>query len=107
MVGSSAGGILIGRAMTERPDLFAVAVPDVGALNITAGMNDPRVIAWQPAKFAARLQEYNASDKPILFWTDFEAGHGIGETQLKTIERWADFFSFALWQTGHPGFQVK
>jgi prolyl oligopeptidase len=31
--GGSAGGILIGRAMTERPDLFAVAVPAVGVLN--------------------------------------------------------------------------
>lgn len=31
--GGSAGGILIGRAMTERPDLFAVAVPEVGVLN--------------------------------------------------------------------------
>lgn len=31
--GGSAGGILIGRAMTERPDLFAVAVPSVGVLN--------------------------------------------------------------------------
>jgi prolyl oligopeptidase len=31
--GGSAGGILIGRAMTARPDLFAVAVPEVGVLN--------------------------------------------------------------------------
>jgi prolyl oligopeptidase len=31
--GGSAGGILIGRAMTERPDLWAVAVPEVGVLN--------------------------------------------------------------------------
>ncbi|HEY9066603.1 MAG TPA: prolyl oligopeptidase family serine peptidase [Burkholderiaceae bacterium] len=31
--GGSAGGILVGRAMTERPDLFAVAVPVVGVLN--------------------------------------------------------------------------
>ncbi len=29
----SAGGILIGRAITERPDLFAVAIPRVGCLN--------------------------------------------------------------------------
>ena len=29
----SAGGILVGRAMTERPDLFAVAIPEVGFLN--------------------------------------------------------------------------
>ena len=31
--GGSAGGILIGRAMTARPDLWAVAVPEVGVLN--------------------------------------------------------------------------
>ena len=31
--GGSAGGILVGRAMTERPDLFAVVVPQVGLLD--------------------------------------------------------------------------
>ncbi|WP_233377148.1 prolyl oligopeptidase family serine peptidase [Maribellus sp. CM-23] len=31
--GGSAGGILIGRAMTERPDLFAAAIPSVGVMN--------------------------------------------------------------------------
>jgi prolyl oligopeptidase len=32
-VGGSAGGITIGRALTERPDLFTVALPIVGALD--------------------------------------------------------------------------
>ncbi len=32
--GASAGGILVGRAITERPDLFAVALPSVGALDM-------------------------------------------------------------------------
>lgn len=32
--GGSAGGILVGRAMTERPDLFAAVVPAVGALDM-------------------------------------------------------------------------
>ncbi|MGB8492157.1 MAG: prolyl oligopeptidase family serine peptidase [Bacteroidales bacterium] len=152
---ASAGGILIGRAMTERPDLFAAAIPQVGCLNpvraeespngpvnvpefgtvkdsvecmaliemdsylhikngvdypatlITAGMNDPRVVAWQPAKFAARLEAANASDKPILFWVDYEAGHGIGNTKSKSFESLADVFGFAFWQTGQPGYQVK
>jgi prolyl oligopeptidase len=31
--GGSAGGITVGRAITERPDLFAVAIPEVGVLN--------------------------------------------------------------------------
>lgn len=156
IAGGSAGGILIGRAITERPDLFAVAIPMVGAMNtlrleqsangpanavefgtikdstecmaliemdsylhvkkgarypatlITAGMNDPFVVAWQPAKFAARLQADNASNKPILLWTDYAAGHGpIGMTKTKLFETWADLSSFALWQMGHPDFQIK
>lgn len=152
---ASAGGILIGRAMTERPDLFAAAIPEVGCLNsmrfeespngpvnapefgtvkdsvecmalfemdsyhhikdgikypatlVTAGMNDPRVTAWEPAKFAARLQAANASDKPILFWADYEAGHGIGNTKTKGFESLSDVLSFAFWQTGHSDYQVK
>ena len=152
---ASAGGILIGRAMTERPDLFAAAIPQVGCLNavrmeespngpgnapefgtikdsvecmallemdalhhikdgvkypatlITAGMNDPRVTAWEPGKFAARLQAANASDKPILFFTDYDAGHGMGNTKTKSFESMADVFSFAFWQTGNPDYQVK
>lgn len=153
--GGSAGGILIGRAMTERPDLFAAAIPEVGCLNplraeespngpvnvpefgtvkdsaefaalvemdsylhvkdgveypatlITAGINDPRVIAWQPGKFAARLTAANKSDKPVLFLTDFEAGHGIGDTKTKQFESLSDVMSFAFWQTGHPEFQIS
>ncbi len=152
---ASAGGILVGRAMTERPDLFAAVIPGVGCMNtlrgenspngpvnipefgtskdsvecmaliemdsylhledgvkypatlVTAGMNDPRVIAWQPAKFAARLQAANASDRPVLFWADYEAGHGIGNTKSKRFESLSDVLSFALWQTGNPDFQVN
>ena len=33
-IAGSAGGILIGRAVTERPDLFSVACPIVGALDM-------------------------------------------------------------------------
>ena len=34
LIGASAGGILVGRAMTERPDLFAAVVANVGALDM-------------------------------------------------------------------------
>ncbi|NTV61118.1 MAG: S9 family peptidase [Chlorobiaceae bacterium] len=152
---SSAGGILVGRAMTERPDLFAAVISQVGLMNplrgeltpngpvnvpefgsvtkrnecmalmtmdpylnitdgvhypaalITAGLNDPRVIAWQPAKFAARLSLATASGKPVLFFADGDAGHGIGNTKTKDFESLADVLSFGLWQTGHPEFRVK
>lgn len=151
--GGSAGGILVGRAMTSRPDLFGVVLPQVGCMNtlrvefspngpvntpefgtveieeeflalkemdsyhhlqdgvkypatlITAGMNDPRVIAWQPGKFAARLQAANASEEPILFRVDYESGHGQGDSKSKRFEKMADNFSFSLWQLGHEDFQ--
>jgi prolyl oligopeptidase len=39
--GTSAGGILIGRAMTERPDLFRAAVPQVGVVNALRTEREP------------------------------------------------------------------
>jgi len=53
------------------------------------------------------LQVYNASDNPILFWMDYESGHGIGDTKSKEFENLADELSFALWRTGHPGYRIK
>jgi prolyl oligopeptidase len=41
ILGGSAGGILVGRAMTERPDLFAAVVPAVGALDTVRGEVGP------------------------------------------------------------------
>lgn len=151
----SAGGIFVGRAITERPDLFAVAIPGVGNMNTlrmssspngpanmaefgnpeieaefhalyqmdsyhnlkkgvkypavltTAGFNDPRIIVWEPAKFAARLLEVNSSNKPTLLKVDYEAGHFGGASKLKSFEETADVLAFALWQVGHPSFQPK
>jgi len=148
VMGASAGGILAGRAMTERPDLFAVAIPQVGVLNtlrfeftpngpnhipefgtieneddfknlyamdsyahieegvkypatlVTGGLNDPRVILWQPGKFAARLQQATASAKPVLFRLDMQGGHGgFSKAKDQTLHEQADILSFILWQT--------
>ena len=153
--GGSAGGIFVGRAITERPDLFTAAAPMVGAMNtvrmeetpngpvntpefgtvsdpeefkgllemdsyhhivpgtdypamlITAGINDPRVIAWQPAKFAAKMQHDNKGDAPILFNTNFDGGHGGRTTLTQTLDEFSGMFSFFYWQSGHPDFKLK
>lgn len=154
--GSSAGGILAGRAMTERPDLYSAVILTSPALNmlrcevqpngqnsikefgtvkikeefeallemdsyhhikkgekypatyVTGGMKDGTVVIWDPAKFVARLQASNASDKPILFGVNFEDGHaGMNNTRMEIFEMYADALSFALWQTGHPDYQPK
>lgn len=41
ITGGSAGGILIGRAITERPDLYKVAIPKVGVMNVLRGEFTP------------------------------------------------------------------
>jgi len=48
--GGSAGGIFVGRAITERPDLFAAAVPVVGAIDV--------VRAETSANGAANIPEF-------------------------------------------------
>jgi len=75
---------------------------------IGAGMNDGRVVVWDPAKFVAKLQAYNASDTPVLFAVDFDSGHGgMGNNILKRYEQYANALAFAFWQSGHPEYQLK
>ena len=144
--GASAGGIMAGRAVTERPDLWASVTANVGAMNtsrfeftpngvgntpefgsvktpegyralmemdayqhlkdgvayppmlLTAGLNDPRVIAWQPAKFVARAQAATTGG-PVLFMVNTDQGHGMGSSQMQLANEFADMGAFSLWAT--------
>jgi oligopeptidase B len=42
---------------------------------ITAGLNDPRVQYWEPAKWAAKLRTRPTGDHHILLKTEMGAGH--------------------------------
>jgi len=123
--GGSAGGLLVGGALTMRPDLFGgvlAHVPFVDVVNtmldatlpltvgeyeewgnpaepeffnaifeyspyentrpaayppmlVTAGLNDPRVSYWEPAKWVARLREMSQAETEILLKVNMGAGH--------------------------------
>jgi len=45
------------------------------ALLVTAGLNDPRVPYWEPAKWVAKLRQATLSARPILLKTDLGSGH--------------------------------
>jgi prolyl oligopeptidase len=68
------------------------------AVLLTAGINDPRVVAWQPAKMAARLQNATTSGKPVLLRVEFQGGHGMGATKQQLDEELADVLAFLLQQ---------
>lgn len=42
---------------------------------VTAGLNDPRVQFWEPARWVARLRERRTDDRRLLLKTDMGAGH--------------------------------
>ncbi len=146
---ASAGGVMISRAITERPDLYGAAIcisgvvntlrlePMPNGLNLSfefgttkneeeckglfemdglahieknakypavicvTGINDPRVSPWQSAKLIAALQQRSQSGKPALLMVNYENGH------FNTSKNLADQIAFALWQCGHPNFQLK
>ncbi len=43
---------------------------------ITAGLNDPRVHYWEPAKWTAKLRTLKTGDNQLLLKTEMGAGHG-------------------------------
>ncbi len=67
---------------------------------ITTGDHDDRVVPAHSFKFIAELQAKQAGDNPVLIRIETDAGHGAGTPVSKTIEQYADIFSFALWNMG-------
>ncbi len=45
------------------------------AMLVTAGLNDPRVPFWEPAKWVAKLRSMTLSARPIILKTDLGSGH--------------------------------
>jgi len=71
-------------------------------LLVTAGLNDPRVTYWEPAKWVARLRELKTDDNELLLKTNMGAGHGGKSGRFESLKETAEEFAFILWQLGVP-----
>lgn len=69
------------------------AYPAILAL---AGLTDPRVTYWEPAKWAARLRATMTGGGPILLKLNMEAGHGGAAGRFDRLEEVALAYTFAL-----------
>ncbi|CAM3977602.1 Dipeptidyl aminopeptidase BI [Novosphingobium lubricantis] len=69
-------------------------------LMVTAGLNDPRVTYWEPAKWVARLRAAKTDSNELVFKTNMGAGHGGKSGRFESLKETAEEFAFILWQLG-------
>nr|WP_235522832.1 S9 family peptidase [Novosphingobium sp. Leaf2] len=69
-------------------------------LMVTAGLNDPRVTYWEPAKWVARLRAVKTDDNELILKTNMGAGHGGKSGRFESLKETAEEFAFILWQLG-------
>jgi len=71
--------------------------PNILAL---AGVSDPRVTYWEPAKWIARLRALKTDENLTLLKTNMAAGHGGASGRFDRLKEVALAYAFALMVTG-------
>ena len=142
--GRSNGGLLVAATMLQNPDLYKIAIPQVGVLDmlrfnkftigwawesdygssdiknefenllaysplhniksdvcypttlVTTASRDDRVVPSHSFKFAAKLQELQSCNNPILIRVEDRAGHGAGTPKDKRINQISEIYGYAL-----------
>ena len=67
---------------------------------VSAGLNDPRVTYWEPAKWVAKLRATRTNDATLLLRTNMGAGHAGKSGRWGALREDAEEFAFVLTQLG-------
>ena len=73
-----------------------VRAQDYPAILALAGLTDPRVTYWEPAKWVARLRELNTGNKLIALKINMDAGHGGAAGRFDRLKEVALGYAFAI-----------
>jgi oligopeptidase B len=65
-----------------------------------AGLTDPRVTYWEPAKWIAKLRANSVSGKPMLLRTEMSGGHMGAPGRFDRLSEFALTHAFTLWVCG-------
>ena len=63
---------------------------------VTAGLNDPRVTYWEPAKYVAKLRTLKTDSNLLLLKTNMGAGHGGRSGRYDRLYEVAEEYAFML-----------
>ncbi|MCZ0737037.1 S9 family peptidase [Phreatobacter sp. AB_2022a] len=74
-------------------NVAAHAYPPILAL---AGVSDPRVTYWEPAKWVARLRAAKTDANPVLLVTNMDSGHGGAAGRFDRLKEVAKAYAFAI-----------
>jgi oligopeptidase B len=77
-----------------------VAAKNYPAILAMAGLTDPRVTYWEPAKWIARLRATMTGGGPVVLRTNMGAGHGGASGRFNRLDEVAIAYAFALWSVG-------
>ncbi|WP_299482119.1 S9 family peptidase [uncultured Roseibium sp.] len=77
-----------------------VEARDYPALLAVAGLTDPRVTYWEPAKWVAKLRATKTDDSLLMLKTNMDAGHGGASGRFDRLKEVALVQAFALMVTG-------
>ena len=80
-------------AYSPYDNVTAQAYPPILA---TAGLNDPRVTYWEPAKWIAKLRATKTDANPLLLKTNMGAGHGGKSGRFEALRETAEEYAFIL-----------
>ena len=90
----------------EDPDAFEhilsyspydqLTVGDFPPIMVTAGLNDPRVTYWEPAKYVAKIRHLQQNDSPIVLKTNMGAGHGGKSGRFEALREVAEEYTFMI-----------
>jgi len=73
-----------------------VTAQDYPNIYVTAGLTDPRVTYWEPAKWVARLRAIKTDDNTLCFKTNMQAGHAGAAGRFDSLEEVAESYAFLL-----------
>lgn len=80
-----------------------VTAKDYPAMLVTAGVSDPRVTYWEPAKWVAKLRELKTDDNVLLLKTNMTSGHFGTTGRFSALTDTAQSYAFALKAVGLYG----